>query len=81
MKLKRFLVFGFNNYYPYGGLDDIIAAFESLTQALEYVRAHRMYEIQDQNGYAEPPRDQYQILDTMTLQEYNRDGKLVLARD
>jgi len=33
--MKRFLVFGFDSYYPSGGARDFLAAFDTLNQALE----------------------------------------------
>jgi hypothetical protein len=38
--MKRYLVFAGAIYSPAGGVDDLIAAFEQLTDALQYARDH-----------------------------------------
>jgi len=61
MRLKRFIVFGFNDHYPAGGLSDIVSAHDTLEEAQNYVSMKRTVDPGDE-------RDNYQIFDTFTLQ-------------
>jgi hypothetical protein len=36
MKDKRFLVFGFNSYYPSGGMEDRATSFDTIEEAYDY---------------------------------------------
>ncbi len=37
--MKRFLVFGYDDYYPCGGWDDFDGCFDTLEDALEHVQS------------------------------------------
>ena len=60
--MKRFLLFGFDNYYPMGGMNDFVGDFDSREEA----RADANI-----NG----GRDFYQILDTESGQFSYLDGQ------
>ena len=36
MRFKKYIVFGFDQYYPLGGLEDIRGDFDTLEEAWEY---------------------------------------------
>lgn len=38
MKYKKYIVFGFYDYYPSGGLGDIMASFDSLEDAKDHIK-------------------------------------------
>lgn len=63
--MKRFIIFGFYNHYPYGGMSDAFAAADTLDDAMAYIREHKL------SPY---PKDKYEILDTFTVTAYNEDG-------
>jgi len=54
-RLKRFLVFGYDHYYPAGGMEDVQATFETFDEAFDYVEN------------SEDRYNEYEIFDTMTL--------------
>jgi len=68
MKLKRVLVFAYHHYYPTGGLDDIIAVFDTPKEAQDFVDDAVKNGVKDEDGYASH-YNEYQIFDTMTLKE------------
>lgn len=43
MKLKQFLLFKISEFYPSGGLSDVIESFEDLESAVEYVEEKSIY--------------------------------------
>lgn len=60
--MKRVLIFGFNDYYPAGGLEDVIATSDTVADALDFVS-----ELSDKF-------DHYDILDTFTCRAYDASG-------
>ena len=36
--LKRFMLFGYDNYYPGGGVDDLMATFSTIEEAKAFYR-------------------------------------------
>jgi hypothetical protein len=36
---KRFLVFSYDDYYPNGGLSDVIKSFDDADEAVEYAKS------------------------------------------
>lgn len=63
--MKRFIIFGFYDYYPSGGMSDAFAAADTLDDAVAYITEHK------QSPF---PKDMYEILDTFTVTVYNEDG-------
>jgi len=57
--MKRVLVFGSDNYYPCGGVDDVVGIYETLEGAQEAIRTGDV-----------ASWDNYQILDTVTMKAY-----------
>lgn len=49
--LKRFLVFGYSEYYPLGGFEDFKASFDTKDEAVSYVNDNRA-EIFKGEGYS-----------------------------
>lgn len=41
--MKRFLVFGFDNYYPSGGIGDLQGEFDTLEEAVALTEAKSKY--------------------------------------
>ena len=58
MRLKRFLVFGFEPGSAQGGLLDLDSTFDTLDDALAHLQAHASRKME------------YQLLDTFTLKQY-----------
>lgn len=58
--MKRFAVFGFDDYYPYGGMDDFLGSFDTRKEAKEFIQEHRTKK--DGLGFA-IKRDNYEIAD------------------
>lgn len=56
MKKKRYILFGFYNYYPSGGMNDAIESFDEKEEILNDVEQYNSF------GY-----DYYQIFDTETF--------------
>ena len=52
----RYILFGFERYYPRGGADDSVKAFDTLEAAIEYTKK------ENPNDY-----ENYNILDLVTL--------------
>jgi hypothetical protein len=61
---KRYYVFGFDDYYPSGGLRDVQATFDKIKDALDFVYKEK--------GIADA-RDRWEIFDT-------KQKKIVLVR-
>ena len=59
MSYKRFLLFGFDTYYPVGGLYDVVGSFETVEEAAAAIAATDPLDL----------LDHYQIFDTMTCKE------------
>lgn len=38
--MKQFLVFGFSDYYPSGGISDYLAGFDTCPDAVKYAQTH-----------------------------------------
>jgi len=38
MKYKEYIVFGIDEYYPHGGLSDIIGDFDALEEAIDFAK-------------------------------------------
>jgi len=38
MAYKRFLVFGYDNYYPAGGSNDVVVSTDTLDEAEDFIR-------------------------------------------
>lgn len=53
--VKQYLLFGFEQYYPAGGADDFVQAFDTVEEAAEFME-------KNPNMY-----DYYNILDLATL--------------
>lgn len=53
--MKKYIVFGTDQYYPMGGLDDIEGDFDSLEKARECVSkgSHDWYSIIDRDTWEE----------------------------
>jgi hypothetical protein len=61
--MKRFLLFGFPEYYPGGGASDLIGDFDTFEEAV----AHMNGDVKDLGGgFTRPNQDHYHILDTDT---------------
>jgi hypothetical protein len=37
---KRYLVFGFDHYYPSGGMEDLIGSFAKMPEAIEFIKTN-----------------------------------------
>lgn len=58
MKCKRLILFGFDAFYPMGGMNDYLIAFNNLEEMIELLRLDKQQEI---------PRydcDRFNVLDT-----------------
>ena len=59
MKYKKWIVFAFSQYYPSGGLGDIVGSFDELDDAYKCMR-------ETNNDYAEiVDRDTWEIYDSI----------------
>ena len=59
MSYQRFLLFGFDSYYPVGGLHDVVGSFATVEEAEAAIAATDPLDL----------LDHYQIFDTLTCQE------------
>lgn len=57
--MKRYMLFGIDNYYPSGGMEDFISDFEDLPEAI--IAMHK-------EERSEWPCDRYEIYDLETKQ-------------
>ena len=75
--MKRYILFGFDNYYPGGGLNDIVESFDSISEIQPYIDdvIRTVYN----NGYRSPGYDQYQIFDLETRTEVFLPDEIVVA--
>ena len=55
MRYKRFLIFGFTDDFPLGGLDDIVHTTDQYDEAVKWIKQQ------------DPEITRHQVLDTMTL--------------
>lgn len=56
--MKRYMLFGFDHYYPRGGMNDLIGTFESNEEANDYfIKLHK-------DGEYIIKYDEYQLFDT-----------------
>lgn len=39
--MKKYIVFGYDQYYPAGGLGDVVGSFDTLDEAKEYIKNDR----------------------------------------
>lgn len=60
MKYRRFLVFGYDNFYPCGGASDVVGSFDTLAEAQVKIASARSYPTPE--GHI-AIRDRYEILD------------------
>lgn len=53
MKYKKYIVFGFDNYYPSGGLSDIVRSHDSIEEARAETKNgdYDSYEIVDRDTW------------------------------
>jgi len=58
--MKKFMIFGFNDYYPAGGMGDFIDSDDTLESALAFVKALQAHDSH---------RDNYTIHDRDTLEQ------------
>lgn len=65
--MKRYLIFGFDNYYPCGGFDDLIAITDDLTKGIEYIREHHEDLVE---GYGSGRFDNFYVFDNVENQWY-----------
>jgi len=52
--MKQYILFAFHNYYPQGGMDDMVSSFDTQQEAEDYIRELKDY------------YDEYQIFDTLS---------------
>jgi hypothetical protein len=52
--MKQYILFAFWNYYPTGGMDDMVNSFDTQQEAEDYIRELK-------HSY-----DEYQIFDTLS---------------
>lgn len=58
---KRYMLFGFDRYYPSGGMDDFIDSFDTLPEIVEKIK-------KDSVDYC-TKKDDYQIYDVVEMKE------------
>ncbi|AGY48628.1 hypothetical protein Spock_228 [Bacillus phage Spock] len=65
--MKRYLIFGFDNYYPCGGFYDLVAVTDDLTKGIEYIKEHHedLFE-----GYGSGRFDNFYVFDNVENQWY-----------
>ncbi|MEB9013966.1 hypothetical protein P4H82_27745 [Bacillus cereus] len=64
--MKRYLIFGFDNYYPCGGFDDLVAVTDDLTKGIEYIKEHHdLFE-----GYGSSRFDNFYVFDNVESHWY-----------
>lgn len=66
---ERILVFGCNQYYPSGGIGDVIASFTTLAEARQFmadIAAHRKTRAWNDYGHTEAHYDDYSAFDCET---------------
>ena len=65
-RMKRFLLFGYDDYYPTGGMDDFVNSFDSLEECVEemsrdlVVDRYHVLDLENPNNiirYGLPKRD------------------------
>ncbi len=71
---RRYLLFAFWDYYPLGGLNDLVGGFDSMGNILEY--ANERYTNDDYNELVHD-YDHYHVLDT----EQNIKIQLTMFKD
>ena len=64
--MKRYLVFGYDVYYPCGGINDLIGAFGTEEEINEYF----IKEMSDKESYFNKC-DYYQVLDIQTGNDWS----------
>lgn len=64
--MKRYLVFGFDQYYPAGGMNDFIEAFDKEEEIDEYFIQKRK-----EKGNHFSSCDHYHVLDIHTGHQWN----------
>jgi hypothetical protein len=52
--MKHYILFAFHNYYPQGGMDDMVSSFDTQQEAEDYIRELKDY------------YNEYQIFDTLS---------------
>ena len=71
MRYKKYIVFGYDQYYPLGGLSDLKESFSSSEEAVDYINKSRA----EDNGYR---HDFYDIVDRDSWEEvvsnYREEG-------
>jgi hypothetical protein len=58
MIIKRYIVFGFDRYYPNGGFNDCLGSYDSMEEIDEKIE--KQFEYYTFNGFS---RDEFQIFD------------------
>ena len=58
--MKRYLIFGFDWYYPAGGMNDLVAMFDTLEEVIGYLTTGRV------EGVYRYRFDHYEVFDTTT---------------
>ena len=53
---SRYCVFGYDHYYPQGGWEDFLGRFETIPEAVAFIKKHNFYE-------------KYQIIDVVDGRE------------
>lgn len=57
--MNRYLLFGYENYYPSGGMEDMIVQFNTVEEIVEHFKTNTDY------GFDIERNDNYQLVDTM----------------
>lgn len=68
IKYKRYMVFGYNDYYPRGGTDDLIAEAETFEDLCALFSFRKKQLICDSVGF-----ETFQILDLVERAEFDID--------
>ncbi|ASZ75970.1 hypothetical protein TAFFO16_237 [Bacillus phage Taffo16] len=65
--MKRYLIFGFDHYYPCGGFDDLQVVTDDLTKGIEYIKEHHADLVE---GYMSGKWDNFYVFDSAAHQWY-----------
>lgn len=71
--MKRYLIFGFDHYYPVGGFEDLQAVTDDLTKGIEYIKEHHD-ELHE--GYSITTFDNFYVWDIVENKKYEAKVEL-----
>lgn len=71
--MERYLIFGYDSYYPVGGFEDLQAATNDLTKGVQYIKDHHAI-LHD--GYSVTTFDYFYVWDIVENKKYEAKVEL-----